>query len=150
MTGLLCLHSLHYCAALSSGDRGQRANVWLLAHVHRHCIESRPQERRRCRWCSTEAIQRGINTTHQKKTKKKKQGLIRSDWRYKKVFTLAQSPTTKRFSRSGCDVSAVVCFRSFMVHGCTIRCCSQNSRKLLRDSTRQRLNIWKMAPGLWI
>lgn len=69
MTVLLSLFSFHYCAALSNGDRGQRANVWFLAHVHCHCIESRPQEWRRCRRCSTEAFQRGTThtTTHYKK-----------------------------------------------------------------------------------
>lgn len=76
MTGLISLLSFHRCAALSCGDRGQRANVWFLAHVHCHCIESRPQEWRRCRRCSAEAFQRG--STHNNTSKKKRLGLFRS------------------------------------------------------------------------
>lgn len=105
MTGLLSLLSFHYCAALSSGDWGQRANVWFLAHVHCHCIESRPQEWRRCRRRSAEAFQRG--TVHNN-TLKKRLGLFR-----------------RVQLKSGCDVICVVCFHSFILHEYTLRCCSQ-------------------------
>lgn len=96
MTGLISLLSFHRCAALSCGDRGQRANVWFLAHVHCHCIESRPQEWRRCRRCSAEAFQRG--STHNNTSKKKDS--VFSDRRGNII------PYHKRVQlKSGCDVT---------------------------------------------
>ena len=66
LTLLVCLCSVPCRPAVSGGDRRQGASMWLLAHVHCHSIESRPQEWRRGGGRPAKAIQRGTKHKEEK------------------------------------------------------------------------------------
>lgn len=71
---------------------------------------------------------------------------IQSKWRCTKIFTLAQTPDLKQVQQKW--MWCICCGLFPLICGSRIRRCSKNSRKLLRNSTRQMFK--KIGLWLWI